>query len=179
MMVFWVLWSCGGAEPVSRWSVAPGLAPVLVHMDADGDGAVGEAEYLRHAWRAPEFGTVDGDQNAVLSTEELHRLLRSEDVQRFDDRDVRRPVDPDVWSQPFSDPSGERLIWELLCFLDEELQFGNARYQSPAYEVMVRAAGTATLDSTEVSALLSHFESAYDERGWTFPEHLVVEREGD
>ena len=146
-----------------------------MHMDEDGDGLVGQLEYERHAWRAQEFQVVDADRNQTLSVEELRSLLRTEDVQRFDDRTERRAVDPDVWARPFADPSDERLIWELLCFLDAELRAADENYRSPPHEDMVRAARTAALESTEVSTLLMYFQAAYDAQGWMMPEHLMVE----
>ena len=179
MIVLWLLWSCGSEDSVEDWDVLTGLEPVLMRMDGDDDGLVGPEEYRRHAWRALDFDAVDGDSDQSLSAEELRRLLRSEDVQRFDDLDLRRPVNRDVWAEPFSDPPGERMLWELLRFLDEELRFADTHYRSPAYEDMVRAAGTGRLDSQEVSTLMSYFANAYDELGWSFPVQLLSEVEGD
>ena len=173
--MWWLLlWGCGDEEVSAGWSQEEGLAPILAQMDADQSGDVSASEYEDRAWMSPDFDEVDQDSDGLLSAAELRGLLYSEDVQRFDGRPERKAVDKEVWARPFSDERENRLVWELLNFMDQEIAFADPSVPRPGFSELDTAARTGDMDSLEVWMVLSKLQSSYQSAALTWPEALAL-----
>ena len=171
-MIWMIIWmACDSSEPPS-WSEGA-QTRVLEHLDADQGGTVSSEEFAAHAWKAPEFGQIDQDGDLQLSSEELRSLLYSQDVQRFDGREERRPVDKEEWARPFAQPRDIRLVWELLSFLDQELLAASPETPRPSFSERDTASSTGSLDSSEVRSVLGQYRQGFQAAGLSWPEGLL------
>jgi hypothetical protein len=172
-MTWLLLWmACESSEP-ETWRAGAGLEPVLERMDHDQSGAVSPTEFAVHAWKAPDFASIDQNGNQELSSEELRSLLYSQDVQRFDGREDRKPVDKEEWARPFAQPRDVRQLWELLSFLDQELLAASPESSRPSFSERDTASRTGTLDSPEVLSVLGQFRQGFQAAGLSWPEGLL------
>jgi hypothetical protein len=169
-----LLWACGAEEAAAGWSQEEGLAPILAQLDADQSGDVSASEYEDRTWMSPKFDEVDQDSDGLLSAAELRGLLYSEDVQRFDGRPERKAVDKEEWARPFADERENRLIWELLNFMDQEVAFADSSVTRPSFSELDTAARTGDMDSFEVWRVLSKLQSSYQSTDLTWPEALAL-----
>jgi hypothetical protein len=142
-------------------------------MDRDQSGAVSPTEFEAHAWKAPDFASIDQDGDLELSSEELRSLLYSQDVQRFDGREERKPVDKEVWARPFAQPRDTRQIWELLSFLDQELLAASPESARPSFSDLDTASRTGKLDSPEVLSVLGQYRQGFLAAGLSWPQGLL------
>ena len=172
-MIWILIWmACDGPELAPSWSEGT-QNPVLEHLDADQSGAVSAEEFAAHAWKAPEFGEIDQDGDLKMSSEELRGLLYSQDVQRFDGRGARRPVDKEEWARPFAQPRDIRLLWELLSFLDQELLAASPDGPRPSFSQRDSASSTGSLDSPEVRSVLEQYRQGFQAAGLSWPRGLL------
>jgi len=160
-----------GEEPA--WTHAGALAPTLALMDADADGRVSEAEYVRLALAGPTFERVDLDRDGALSGEELERLVFLQDPLSFDgvsERQAWGDVDQTETTHP--DGFERRSLRDLFRSLTEAVRAADPEAALPDEETIEAAARTRRLESYESRALLLALAEAADGAGIVFPERL-------
>lgn len=163
-----VLAGCGGAEP----DPAPFL-PILDALDADGDGRVTEAEYAARAYAAPDFGTVDADEDGAIDPQELLYLVGSQDPLRFDDH--FHPFDLQALQQEHrgrSLPRNLQQVEQALLFLAAEVRARDPSAEVPDGERIRRAILDASTDPARLEAVVAEIRGACRPRGIHFPPRL-------
>jgi hypothetical protein len=165
-----------GACTGGGWTREAALGPLLVRLDAGGDGRVDAAEYERVAYAAPPFSEADADRDGALSVSELEVVLFRQDPNTFDGALTRTP--PDLSLGPgVSGPvrTKERLLVELFGVLREEALAARPDALLPDPWRAQLAAATGRLDSAESRELLSDLERAWNvAAGLQFPPALSV-----
>lgn len=143
------------------WEPLEAVQPGLQRLDADGSGALDQAELQRGSPVPVELTAVDLDGDQRVDTPELLAWLRANDPSDFDGAEA--PLDPQrddlALMQP--DPRAVRSVRELLEFMATELHRVAPQQSIPRPETIEAAAGTGSLDSPESQAVIADLVAAY------------------
>lgn len=157
-----LLLACATAE----WTPAETVAPHRQRFDADRDGRFSAAEYQRHTWAAPPFGSVDTDGDGDLSVPEFDLLARTQSAVSFDDE---RSARTEEW---IADGGGtltadQVVLWEVLLTLVDEVE--RAGGERPDPDSIAAAVASGTWDSPASRALLTTLRPSWEAHGWRWP----------
>ena len=121
---------CGFAP----WTENMVLAPVLAHLDGDGNGSVEQSEWEDVAYEAPPFSFVDADGDGKLDAEELMVTLLEQDPLVFDAATPKSAPDQSLQSVYFADSWPVRVVRDALRFQAAEIRAVQPDYPLPSDE---------------------------------------------
>jgi hypothetical protein len=163
--------------PSGPWTAERAVAPTLAVLDRDHDGRVVAGEYLRSAWAAPPFSSVDGDGDGVLAADELGVLIEGVDPLSLSGQGGGMPPmpgrpggrgGPGMGPRPASGGGSSRseASWALLCLAAEV----SARDPEAELPTQAELASITSLASPEGRAALERIRTAAAKAGVPVPE---------